>query len=247
MTLVAVLVGALVIGSALGLLGGGGTILTVPLLHGLLGVPTPQAVAMSLPIVAIAAASGAVVGWRRRAFAVTPTLGLAVTTAAGAYAGALVGQILLARTQSTLLGITLVAAAIAMWRGGRGAPAPPSPATQRAPVRLALAGMGVGLVTGLVGVGGGFLIVPALVTLGGYALAEAVPASLFVIAVSATSGAVGYRAVPVAWGTVLIIAVTAAAGVVLGAAAGRRLAPRRLRTAFSFVLVAAAGYVLAAR
>ena len=247
MTLVAVLVGALVIGSALGLLGGGGTILTVPLLHGLLGVPTPQAVAMSLPIVAIAAASGAVVGWRRRAFAVTPTLGLAVTTAAGAYAGALVGQTLSARTQSTLLGITLVAAAIAMWRGGRSAPAPPSPATLRAPVRLALAGMGVGLVTGLVGVGGGFLIVPALVTLGGYALAEAVPASLFVIAVSATSGAVGYRAVPVAWGTVLIIAVTAAAGVVLGAAAGRRLAPRRLRTAFSFVLVAAAGYVLATR
>lgn len=247
MTLVAVLVGALVIGSALGLLGGGGTILTVPLLHALLGVPTPQAVAMSLPIVAIAAASGAVVGWRRRAFAVTPTLGLAVTTAAGAYVGALVGQTLSARTQSTLLGITLVAAAIGMWRGGRSAPAPPSPATQRAPVRLALAGMGVGLVTGLVGVGGGFLIVPALVTLGGYALAEAVPASLFVIAVSATSGAVGYRAVPVAWGTVLIIAVTAAAGVVLGAAAGRRLAPRRLRTAFSFVLVAAAGYVLATR
>ena len=125
MTLVAVLVGALVIGSALGLLGGGGTILTVPLLHGLLGVPTPQAVAMSLPIVAIAAASGAVVGWRRRAFAVTPTLGLAVTTAAGAYVGALVGQTLSARTQSTLLGITLVAAAIAMWRGGRSAPAPP--------------------------------------------------------------------------------------------------------------------------
>ncbi len=247
MTLVAVLVGALVIGSALGLLGGGGTILTVPLLHALLGVPTPEAVAMSLPIVAIAAASGAVVGWRRRAFAVTPTLGLAVTTAAGAYVGALVGQTLSARTQSTLLGITLVAAAIAMWRGGRSAPAPPSPATQRAPVRLALAGMGVGLVTGLVGVGGGFLIVPALVTLGGYALAEAVPASLFVIAVSATSGAVGYRAVPVAWGTVLIIAVTAAGGVVLGAAAGRRLAPRRLRTAFSFVLVAAAGYVLATR
>ncbi len=247
MTLVAVLAGALVIGSALGLLGGGGTILTVPLLRGLLGVPTPQAVAMSLPIVAIAAASGAIVGWRRRAFSVTPTLGLAVTTAAGAYVGALVGQTLTAQTQSTLLGLTLVAAAIAMWRGGRSLPVLPSPPTQRAPVRLALAGMGVGLVTGLVGVGGGFLIVPALVTLGGYTLAEAVPASLFVIALSATSGAVGYRTVPVAWGTVLVIAVTAVAGVMVGAAAGRRLAPRRLRTGFSFVLVAAAVYVLATR
>ncbi len=247
MTFVAVLAGALVIGSALGLLGGGGTILTVPLLHGLLGLPTPQAVAMSLPIVAIAAASGAVVGWRRGAFAVTPTLGLAVATAAGAYAGALVGQTLSPRTQSTLLGITLLAAAVAMWRGGRYAPTLPAHVATRAPVRLALAGMGVGLVTGLVGVGGGFLIVPALVTFGGYALAEAVPASLFVIAVSATSGAVGYRAVPVAWDTVFVIASAAAAGVLLGAAAGRRLAPRRLRTAFAFLLVAAAGYVLAAR
>ena len=101
--------------------------------------------------------------------------------------------------------------------------------------------------TGVVGVGGGFLIVPALVSLGGYTLAEAVPTSLFVIAISATSGAVGHAGVPVAWGTVVVIAVTAAAGVVLGGAVGRRLAPARLQMGFSFVLLAAAGYIFTHR
>ena len=70
MTFVDVLAGALLIGTALGLLGGG-TVLTVPLLHGLLGVATPEAIAMSLPIVAVAAAAGAAAGWWRGAFALT--------------------------------------------------------------------------------------------------------------------------------------------------------------------------------
>ena len=118
------LAGALVIGAALGLLGGGGTILTVPLLRGLLGVATPEAVAMSLPIMAVASAAGATVSWWSGAFAVTPALGLAAATGLGAYAGAGVARSLSAAAQSLLLGLTLLAAAGAMFTRSRRAAAP---------------------------------------------------------------------------------------------------------------------------
>ena len=246
MTFLTVLAAALAIGVALGLLGGGGTILTVPLLHRMLGVDLPHAVAMSLPIVAVAAAVGAGVAWRRGALQVAPALGLALSAALGAYGGAHTAQSLSPGTQTLLLGITLVAAAVALFIRSRRTLDTTSARTP-APARLALAGLAIGTLTGLVGVGGGFLVVPALVSFGGYTLAEAVPTSLFVIAISATSGAVGYAAVAVPWATVGVIALTAAAGVVAGSTMSRHIAPARLQMAFSVVLLLAAGYVLASR
>ena len=79
------LAGAAGIGAALGLLGGGGTVLTVPLLTPLLGVDTTHAVAMSLPIVAVAKLAGALTAWRRGTLVVAPTLVLAAATSSGAY------------------------------------------------------------------------------------------------------------------------------------------------------------------
>jgi uncharacterized membrane protein YfcA len=240
--MVMLLAGAVGIGAALGLLGGGGTVLTVPLLHAVLGVDTAHAVAMSLPVVAVAAGAGAVMAWRRGALAVAPTLVLAAATSSGAFLGALAGRQLSAATQGRLLAATLVAAAVALWqplvRPG-GTPRP-------TPWLLAAAGVGVGVVTGLVGVGGGFLIVPALVTLGGYPLDRAVPASLFVIALSASAGALGYAGhVDVPWATVAIIAAAAVLGVVAGGRVGARIPAAPLQRAFALFLLVNAANMLA--
>ena len=236
------LAGAAGIGAALGLLGGGGTVLTVPLLHALLGVDTTHAVAMSLPIVAVAASAGALTAWRRGTLVVAPTLVLAAATSSGAFLGALAGRQLTSDTQSLLLAATLMAAAVAMWRPSLR----PDGEHRRAAWLLTAAGLAVGLVTGIVGVGGGFLIVPALVTLGGYPLARAVPASLLVIALSASAGALGYAGhVDVPWGTVAIIAAAAVLGVVAGGRAAGRIPARTLQRAFSLFLVLNAGYMIA--
>jgi uncharacterized membrane protein YfcA len=236
------LAGAAGIGAALGLLGGGGTVLTVPLLHALLGVDTTHAVAMSLPIVAVAAAAGALSAWRRGTLLVAPTLGLAAATSSGAYIGAMGGRQLTAATQTLLLVVTLVGAAVAMWRP----PTRPGAERPRAAWRLTGAGFAVGLVTGIVGVGGGFLIVPALVAFGGYPLNRAVPASLLVIATSASAGGLGYAGhVEVPWDTVAIIAAAAVLGVVAGGRLAGRIPARMLQRAFSLFLIVNAAYLFA--
>ena len=117
----------------------------------------------------------------------------------------------------------------------------------RARVWLLVTGVGVGVLTGVVGVGGGFLIVPALVMFGGYTALDAVPISLFAITFSAATAAVGYRAVPVAWGTVLVMAAAASSGVLAGGAIGRRLNPAHLQAVFAIVLLGASGYIFLAR
>jgi uncharacterized membrane protein YfcA len=241
MPMLTLLAGAAGIGAALGLLGGGGTMLTVPLLHALLGVDTTHAVAMSLPVVAVAAAAGAFSAWRRGALAIAPTLVLAAATSSGAFLGALAGRQLSSATQSVLLAATLVAAAAALWR-----PLVRPGDARRTPWLLAAAGFGVGGVTGVVGVGGGFLIVPALVMLGGYPLQRAVPASLFVIALSASAGALGYAGhVDVPWGTVAVIAAAAVLGVIAGGRVGARLPAAPLQRVFALFLLVNAAYMLA--
>ena len=246
MATLAVAAGAMLIGVALGLLGGGGTILTVPMVRALLGVDTRHAVAISLPVVAIAAGAGAFAGWRRGAIAIRPTLAMASVTTTGSYLGARLAHLMSTETQTLLLGITLICAAALTWRRGRAASSEPA-ATGQSPYLLAMTGVGVGLLTGVVGVGGGFLLVPALVAVGGYSVAEAVPTSLFVIAMSASGAAVGYRDVPAPWATVALVAGAAVVGVIVGGRTGHRLKPATLQAALSVVLVAAAGYLFATR
>jgi uncharacterized membrane protein YfcA len=240
--MVTLLAGAAGIGAALGLLGGGGTVLTVPLLQAVLGIDTTHAVAMSLPVVAAAASAGAFSAWIRGTLAVGPTLLLAAATSSGAFLGALAGRQLSSATQSLLLAATLAAAAAALWRPLVRPDRDPRPT----PWLLAVAGVAVGGVTGVVGVGGGFLIVPALVTLGGYSLDRAVPASLFVIALSASAGALGYAGhVDVPWGTVAVIAAAAVLGVIAGGRVGARIPAAPLQRALALFLLVNAGYMLA--
>jgi uncharacterized membrane protein YfcA len=233
------------IGVSLGLLGGGGSILAVPLLVYVAGLPAKEAIAASLLVVGATSAVGVLpharahrVRWRTGL-----VFGLAGMT--GAYAGGRLAAYIPGSVLLTGFALMMLATAVAMIRGRKPDPAKPIP--HELPVLRVIAdGVAVGLVTGLVGAGGGFLVVPVLSLLGGLPMAVAVGTSLLVIAMKSFAGLAGYLAdVHIGW--VLVAAVTAAA--ILGGLAGARLAGRihadRLRKAFGWFVITMGVFVLA--
>ena len=208
------ILGALAIGLSLGLLGSGGSILTVPVLHYLVGQPDRVAIGGSLLVVGLIAAAGCVpyalhrqVDWRNVGWFGLPGM-------AGAWLGATLAHWVPGPVQLALFAGVMLLAAWRMLRGGVVA------VDDQEPHRLAVVagGTGVGLLSGLVGVGGGFLIVPALVLLAGVPMVSAVGTSLVVIAMNSVSGFGKYLARPRARGTGTRLA---------GAAHGRRRRHRR--------------------
>lgn len=231
---------AVFVGIALGLLGGGGSILTVPLLAYVTGMEAKQAIATSLLVVgstsAIAAISHARAGrvqWRTG-------LIFGVAGMAGAYGGGLLARFIPGTLLLIGFAVMMIATAIAMLRGREDSEVAPADPNHRIPVpKVVTEGLVVGLVTGLVGAGGGFLVVPALALLGGLPMPVAVGTSLVVIAMKSFAGFAGYlSSVTIDW----TVAAMVTAAAVVGALAGARLTalvnPDSLRKAFGwFVLV----------
>ena len=237
---------ALVVGVLLGMLGGGGSILMVPLLTYVAGLEPHAAIASSLFAVGIASlvsvgphARRGTVRWR--------TGGL---FAAGGVVGAVLGGALGSLLPGPVLMIGFAAmmllTARGMIRGRRGGTSLRREHRLRVGQLLAT-GLGVGLITGLVGAGGGFLIVPALVLLAGLPMSAAVGTSLMVIALQTLAGFAGrLPSVSVDWGLLLALTVMAVMGAVIGVILGKRVPDRVLRLGFGwFVLVMGLG-VLAA-
>jgi hypothetical protein len=233
---------SLAIGLALGMLGGGGAILTLPMLVYVAKVEPRTAIAMSLFVVGSTSLVGTMM--HARAGAVQFRLGAVFGSAAmvGAYAGGRVARFVPAQALLVLFAIVMLVTAIAMLRPrAREQDAPRSLALGRA---LALGAL-VGAVSGLVGAGGGFLIVPALTLFGGLAMREAVGTSLFVIALQAFAGFVGQVAyVDVPGALTVVVTIAAVAGSGLGALAGKRVSPGGLRRAFAWLVLAMGLFVL---
>lgn len=228
---------AVLVGVSLGLLGGGGSILAVPLLVYVAGMDAKEAIATSLLVVGTTSAVALIA--HARAARVRWRTGLLFGAAgmAGAYAGGRIAEFIPGTVLLVAFALMMLATAAAMIRGRR---TPDKPAHTELPVvRVLVDGVVVGLVTGLVGAGGGFLIVPALVLLGGLPMPVAVGTSLLVIAMKSFAGLAGYLAsVQIDWPVAL--AVTAAA--VLGSLVGSRLTgvvpPEKLRTGFGWFVIA---------
>lgn len=245
MTLVLALLGFVAVGLALGLLGGGGSILAVPVLVHLLGIAPNVAVPMSLPIVGCAAAVGAVARWRAGQLRLRTVAPFALIAIAASYTAARLGLGIADRPRMIIFGVTMFAAAFAMWRRASRMGLVEVPSQQRSVAQVIPAGLAVGTLTGVVGVGGGFLIVPALTGVLGLPMAEATATSLAVIALNTIAAGWGYVG-HVQFDVRLTAIVTAAA--LVGMAIGTRLAPRvparTLTRAFAVLLIVLAIFVL---
>jgi len=238
------LFGALV-GLTLGLVGGGGSILTVPILVYALGESVHLATGTALAIVGANALIGA---WEhRRAGRVRLPVALVFGGAGilGAFAGSWLNH--LAPERLVLLGFALLmlAAATAMARlrlrerlaGSAGAHLSP---------RVMLAGLSVGVLTGFFGVGGGFLIVPALVLVLGLPMREAVGTSLLIIAINSAAALAGHlRFGGIDPGVTLLFIIGGAAGSILGSRLAGHVDERRLRQGFAALTLLVAAYILA--
>jgi uncharacterized membrane protein YfcA len=235
---------ALAIGVSLGLLGGGGSILAVPLLVYVAGLPATEAIAISLLVVGVASGVGLIA--HARAGRVRWRSGLLFGAAgmAGAYAGGRLAAAIPATVLLTGFALMMFGTAVMMIRGRRDAPDRPAP-PERSAAQVAPYGAAVGLVAGLVGAGGGFLVVPALVLLGGLAMPAAVGTSLLVIVLQSLAGFAGHLAsTSVHWGLTAAVTSAAVGGALLGAQFVDRIRPDRLRRWFGWLVVAVATLVL---
>ncbi|GJM18179.1 MAG: UPF0721 transmembrane protein [Phycisphaeraceae bacterium] len=243
--------GAAVVGITLGLLGSGGSILCVPLLAYVVGRGDKQAIIESLAIVGLIALFGGV----RRALAGEVAWRVAVVfapaTMLGAWAGAFGAQWVPGPAQLAGLAVLMLVSAVLMLRGSKANAAEgKSESRARSPLVLGLAGVGVGIITGLVGVGGGFLIVPALVVFAALGHRVAVGTSLMLIAINAGVGFVTYLAtepgVEVSATIVGIFAISGAAGTIVGQRIGTKLDQKMFKRVFAVFLVIL-GVVMLAR
>jgi uncharacterized membrane protein YfcA len=242
------LVGAVAIGLSLGLLGSGGSILTVPVLHYLLGQPEQAAIGGSLLVVGLIAAAAAVPHARARQIAWRDVLWFGLPGMAGAWAGATLARFVPGMFQLAVFAGAMLVAAWRMLATGALDAGPEAASSRRVPV--VAGGAGVGLLSGVVGVGGGFLIVPALVLLARVPMARAVGTSLAIITLNSIAGFVTYHGVLQAKGIVLdyptlgLVTAMGIVGSVAGHRIGRRLPQAVLRRTFGIVLLAIAGAIV---
>ncbi|MGK3647232.1 sulfite exporter TauE/SafE family protein [Pseudarthrobacter enclensis] len=245
-TLLLVLALSVVIGLSLGVLGGGGSILTVPILVYVAGFDAKEAIAASLFVVGVTSvvsvishARGGRVMWRTGL--IFGAAGMAGAFVGGLLGGHIPGQILL-----VAFAIMMVATSVAMLRGRKKNNDAGAPVKHELPLgRVLLDGAVVGLVTGLVGAGGGFLVVPALALLGGLPMSVAVGTSLVVIAMKSFAGLAGYlTTVQLDWGTTLGVTAAAIVGSLIGSKLAGRIPETALRKAFGWFVLAMGTFVL---
>ncbi len=234
-----------IIGLSLGMLGGGGSILTVPALVYLVGIPVAQATGTSLAIVGTTALVGAVRHQRAGRVALRAALGFGAASVAGSILGSLLGKHIAGGLLLVLFAFLMLAAGVTMLRRRSGQTRASARRVPAGPVKIGLAGFGVGLLTGFFGVGGGFVIVPALTMVLGLPMATAVGTSLVVIVMASAAGFATHLGAGSLNAAVTLFFVL---GGVTGALSGVHLAGRlpepALRRSFAVLVFALAGYLL---
>ena len=241
---------AVLIGVSIGLLGGGGAILAVPIFTYILGFDAKEAIALSLAVVGATSLFGMTGHWREGHIRLRVALVFGIFAMAGAYLGAQLAVFFSSVAQLTLFAVVMLVAAFFMFRGNESEEdekdeSESSSLGWKRLILLAVTGVGVGILTGLVGVGGGFMIVPALVLLGNVSMNQAVGTSILVIAMNSAAGFVGYLGkVEIQWGLMALFTVLAVAGSFAGTYLMRFVPASALQKAFAVFLVAMAMFIL---
>jgi uncharacterized protein len=264
-TLVVALVAGALIGLSLGALGGGGSILAVPVLVYALDQSPAQATTGSLVVVGVTSLVGAVAAYRAGNVLLTRGLAFGLVAIGGAIAGARASAavpeaVLLGAFALLMLAVGLLLA-VRQWRG-RGGPSggPPvrrpeldDPIITFSPtfacqcpraLKVLVTATAVGLLTGFLGVGGGFLVVPALLVALSLPMEYAAGTSLVVITLTSGVALIARAGSGVApdWWPVVVLTAAAAASAVVGARLADRVDTRRLSAAFTGLVLAVAAY-----
>ena len=233
-----------VIGLALGATGGGGSLLAIPLLVYVLGVTMQSAAAISLAVVAVSALLGVYQRRESGEVKVKAAVIFSVTGAVGAWGGAYGHRLVREETALLLFSLLVVIAAWQMWRqaGHRLERASAESCAEQFPrscwIKVSLIGMVVGLLTGFFGVGGGFVIVPALVLVLGFPMKMAVSTSLLIIALVAAGGLIGHlQTGGIDWPLAGLLLLGSALGMTGGSWAVQRIPPATLTKSFAVVAI----------
>jgi len=242
-------IGALFIGLTLGLLGSGGSILTVPVLTYLVGQETKVAIAGSLMIVGIISLFSAIPYARQKLVKWRTVVLFGVPGMVGAVAGAWLAHFVSDAIQMLIFAALMLTASYLMFKPMDLKDAE-SEHEERAMIKIMIDGFVVGAVTGLVGVGGGFLIIPALVLLGGLSMRLAVGTSLVIIAVKSFAGFVGYLKVlealqlSIDWNIIAIFSIIGIVGGWLGHKISSKINQNQLKQGFAVFLVLMGAFIL---
>ncbi|APE07882.1 MULTISPECIES: sulfite exporter TauE/SafE family protein [Rhodococcus] len=250
MTLVLALGFGAVIGVLLGLLGGGGSILAVPALVFGLGLSMAQAIPISLIVVGVASAVGVLPKVRARQVEWRLAGIFAATGIPATFAGSAVGRLLPERALLIGFAVVMVLAGARMLadRGDTGTACSTEGSRinwRRCAPRSIAAGLTVGFLTGLFGVGGGFLIIPALVLMLGIEMPVAVGTSLVIIVANSAAGLISHLSgTSIDWAITAAFAGTAIVGSLVAGQFGTRIDTDRLQRWFAYLVFAVAAYVL---
>lgn len=264
MDILAILAG-MVTGMVLGLFGSGGSIIALPALLYLLDVAPKSAIAMSLGVVGVTATIAAFDNSRRGNVVIRVALVFGLFGMMGTFAGARLGLLTPVVIQLGLFALVMYAAAWRMLHPAKLNPTGSAVATDSVVVsadgsvafshchdffspcmgHIALHGVGVGVLAGLVGVGGGFLIVPALVLLSGIPMKQAVGTSLAIVAAQCYAGFAGYLGgVPIDYALMGAFTAVTVVGSFIGTRLAGHVSQAALKKAFAWFLVVVASYIL---
>jgi uncharacterized protein len=241
------------IGLSLGLIGGGGSILALPILVYVMGVPLKSAVAMTLVIVGTVSLLGTIPHWRAGHVNLKKVALFGPSTMVGAYLGARLAGLVTDSFQMLLFAAVMLLAAVLMLRDKKTEAQTGSledgvyvePVCPYCWLWLLTEGLAVGVLTGLVGVGGGFAVVPALVLLGKTPIKEAIGTSLLIIALNSVTGFLGYLGqVDLNWGLIGSFIAAASLGTTGGAYLSQFVQASQLRKGFAYFLLAMGAFIL---
>lgn len=248
---------AVCIGISLGLIGGGGSILAVPVLVYLMEVPAKSAIAMSLVIVGVVSLIGVIPHWQQGNINFKTAALFTPTAMLGAYIGARIASlpVITPTVQLVSFAVMMLIAAFLMIRQGTSQsedePELKSDSKHHDNYQLlaiSTEGLGVGLLTGFVGIGGGFMIIPALVLLGKTPMKEAIGTSLIIIAFKSVTGFLGYLGqVSVDWKLMMSVTVAASLGTIAGAYLTNFIDGKQLEKVFGGFVAAVAIFILIRR
>lgn len=249
---------AICIGISLGLIGGGGSILAAPVLIYVMSVPAKSAFAMTLVIVGVASLIGAIPHWRQGNVNPKIIALFAPASMLGAYLGARLASLpfITPTIQLVTFGVMMLIASIIMIRKGASKSEKSLDNVEHHDqhagipkwLAIALEGLVVGVLTGFIGIGGGFLVIPALVLLGKTPMKEAVGTSLIILALKSVTGFAGYFGhVPIDWDLLLSFTIASSAGILLGSYFNQFVSAKQLEKGFGYFVLAVAIFVLIKR